>query len=136
MPSSEAHLRACKVNQSTIDYLLGGGPVHAPWVVTIAFYKALHIVEAVLARQKPPMHKNEHKSRNHFLKTDNRFKKIWVHYSVLYQASQVARYLSDDKVDKEYLTEDVIRRKILDHHLKQIALSANRLIGEDVFQGT
>ena len=52
MPSSEAHVRAALNNQATIDYLLAGGVVHAPWVVTVAFYKALHVVEAVLARQR------------------------------------------------------------------------------------
>ena len=48
MPSKEAHLTAAKRNQATIDYLLAGDE-HLPWVVTVAFYKALHLVEAVFA---------------------------------------------------------------------------------------
>ena len=133
LPSSEAHVRAALNNQATIDYLLAGGVVHAPWVVTVAFYKALHVVEAVLARQRPPLHKNEHLSRNLYLKTENRFRNIWTHYSVLFQVSQVARYLSDDAAGGKYLTEDGIKDRIIGHHLRQLTLSANKLIGEDVF---
>jgi hypothetical protein len=133
MPSSEAHIQAALRNQNTIDYLLAGGEQHAAWIVTIAFYKALHIVETVLARQNPALHKNEHLSRNTFLKTEKRFEKIWVHYSILFQASQVSRYLCDNKSQARYLTVADIKAKILDHHLKQITASANKLIGEAVF---
>jgi hypothetical protein len=49
MASKAAHVAAAKHNQATIDYLLAGSDEHLPWVVTVAFYKALHIVEAASA---------------------------------------------------------------------------------------
>ncbi len=139
MPSSAAHIKAAEGNQQAIDYLILGGDAYTPWIVTIAFYKALHMIEAVLAEGNPPCHSVDHSTRNDLLKKTSKYQQLWKNYSPLYQASLVARYLSDlsgSKPMESYLTVDDCKNKILNHRLRQIALSANKLIGKDVFATT
>ncbi len=61
MPTKEAHVAVAKSNQRTIDYLLQTDD-HLGWVVTVAFYKALHIVEAMLHADQsaPRKHTDDH----------------------------------------------------------------------------
>lgn len=136
MPTSAAHINAAKRNQQAIDYLMLGGDAYVPWIVTIAFYKALHIIEAVLAEQNPSSHTTDHGTRNDLLKRTKKYHHLWTHYSPLFQASLNARYLSgpagSNPMDS-YLSVDDCKNKILNHRLRQIALSANKLIGKDVF---
>lgn len=103
MPSKEAHVAVAKRNQATLDFLLGGDD-HLPWVVTVAFYKALHIVEAVFAadRHSPMPHTDDHKVRNRLLKTTNRYAQLWRMYRPLWDASLVARYLRVDDNSPSY----------------------------------
>lgn len=139
MPTSAAHIKAAEANQQAIDYLLLGGDAYTPWIVTIAFYKALHMIEAVLAEQNPPCHSVDHTARNDLLKKTRKYHQLWIHYSPLYQASLVARYLSalgGSKPMDTYLTVEDCKNKILNHRLRQIALSANKLIGKEVFPTT
>lgn len=87
MPSKEAHVAAAKQNQATIDYLLISND-HLPWVVTVAFYKALHVVEAVFVADthSPAAHTDDHKVRNRLLKTTNRYQQLWRMYRPLWEA--------------------------------------------------
>lgn len=91
MPSKQAHVTAAKSNQAAIDYLLKED-THLAWVVTIAFYKALHTVEALLASGSESVkHFDEHKTRNKFLKSDHRYSQIWKMYRPLFEASLVLK---------------------------------------------
>lgn len=138
MPSKEAHIAVAKRNQATIDFLLGGDDEHLPWVVTVAFYKALHIVEAVFAadRQSPMPHSDDHKIRNRLLKTTNRYAQLWRMYRPLWEASLVARYLRvDDNSPSyndftQYMNRADIEQRVLAHYLAQIEASAAKLLGE------
>jgi hypothetical protein len=47
MPSKEAHLAIAERNQQCIDYLKQDLSHYAEWVTTVAFYKALHLVDAL-----------------------------------------------------------------------------------------
>ncbi len=139
MPSSAAHIKAADGNQQAIDYLILGGDAYTAWIVTIAFYKALHMIEAVLAEQNPPCHNVDHGTRNDLLKKTRKYQQLWKHYSPLYQASLVARYLTSlggSQPIESYLTVDDCKNKILNHRLRQIAMTANNLIGRDVFPTT
>jgi hypothetical protein len=108
MPSKEAHVAVARQNQLTIDYLLQSDE-HLPWVVTVAFYRALHIIEAVFAADsKSPMaHTDDHKIRNRLLKTTNRYRQLWRMYRPLWEASLIARYL---RIDDNALAYDSFAR--------------------------
>lgn len=138
MPSKESHIAAAKRNQITLDYLLNGGDEHLPWAVTVAFYKALHVVEAVFAadKQSPVPHADDHKLRNQALKTVKRYQHLWRMYRPLWEASLIARYLRVDGnaatyTDfSQYMSREDVEARVLGHYLAQLEASAARLLGE------
>ena len=68
-------------------------PQHADWIVTLAFYKALHAVDSYLATLgiHPKVHTNKNKSgRNQYVQ--QHLSSIHQKYSVLFDASKRARY--------------------------------------------
>lgn len=138
MPSKEAHVAAAKLNQASLDYLLAGGDEHLPWAVTVAFYKALHVVETVFAadKQSPLPHTDDHKLRNQVLKTTNRYRQLWRMYRPLWEASLIARYLrTDDNAPaytdfSQYMNRGDVEARVLGHYLTQIETTAARLLGE------
>ena len=141
MPSKEAHVRAALENKKAIDYLGERVDDFPQWVVTIAFYKALHIVEAVFAGdpKSTQAHTDDHHSRNRVLKRDRRYEKLWRHYRPLYNDSLIARYLRDNDnqptfdVFSQYLNPDDVRKKHLDHNLVQIVKTARTLLNDPEF---
>ncbi len=58
------------------------------WYVTVAFYKAVHLVEGLLVRKGHPT--GSHVQRNTALK--RLFPAVWTQYRPLYNQSRVARY--------------------------------------------
>ena len=52
MPSKDSHLRIVHENTAAINWVRQAQPSMPQWVVTIAFHKALHIIEAVFAADK------------------------------------------------------------------------------------
>jgi hypothetical protein len=141
MPSKDAHLAAVAANQGTIEFLLADAERHLPWIATVAFYKALHIVEALFAAdpRSPVEHTDNHKVRGKILKTTSRYQKIWSMYRELHQASLIARYLheSDDKptvdVFSKYMPRAKVEGLLLGHFLIQIEKSACSLLGDADF---
>ena len=84
------HIRLANRNHQLLTHLLqiGGYP---DWVATVAFYKAVHVVEALFAANMG-RHSISHADREATLKTAI-FKNVWKDYSHLATASRVARYL-------------------------------------------
>jgi len=150
MPNLEAHEEAATRNQTVLDCLLmnydSSPDDFAHWVITVAFYKALHLVEGIfymdglLSHEKRPFHSKEHKERNQRLKNIKRFEHLWKHYRPLFEASMVARYLYDPHSDMEqtdlstYLSGNSIRHKFIEHYLHQIEKSfeARKIEYEDI----
>lgn len=52
MPTEAQHIASANRTQKTIEHLLADVATHSPWIATAAFYKALHIVEAVLVKER------------------------------------------------------------------------------------
>lgn len=137
MPSKQAHLTAAKQNQVTLDYLLKNDD-HLAWAATVAFYKAMHIIEAVFAgdAQSLVAHTDDHKVRNRILKTTNRYRQLWRMYRPLWEASLIARYLrSDDhaptyEIFSQYMNRDDVEQRVVGHYLAQIEKSAATLLGD------
>ena len=136
MPSKEDHLHLAQHNAETIAHLLPDCDRFPDWITTIAFYQALHLVEALFAQDHPVEHGRDHQIRGAVLKKENRYKAIHVHYSALKEASSVARYLSAGKSEEpfknfsDYLTPELVESKILGHRLHQLKQSVTKLLSQ------
>ena len=102
------------------------------WVATIAFYKALHLVEAVFIHNKEVSHRQTHDSRNKVLKETNIYKKINKHYSPLYRISLIARYMQADGQTEpsftRYMPPKKVQNEVLGHHLHQVQVAARKFL--------
>ena len=131
-------------NNAALQYLLLRIDDFPQWVITVAFYKALHIVEAMFAADSKSKKKDtdNHETRNRLLKTERRYQQIWSHYRVLWNDSLVARYLKENETfDSKnppfrflnYLPAEMIVNQHLNHHLHQILESARTLLKDRTF---
>jgi len=97
-------------------------------VATVAFYRAVHLVEAVFA--KGGNHGHTHEGRERILKQDKALNRLWHNYRQLYSASIVARYLGRGNVTafSQYMSSDQVQSILLDHHLRQIEKTVKKLL--------
>lgn len=134
MPSVDTHLAVADRNQGAIELLLAADDTFPEWIAVIAFYKALHLVEAVLAKLRPVRHSPNHEVRDLTLKSDNRLKQIYKMFRPLKSAASVARCLADNLTGIEYgsfadyMTFDEVRDTLLGHYLKSLEASARKLL--------
>jgi len=136
--SSESdHLALAERNQGVINFLLTDAAKHPDWIVTVAFYKAVHLVEALFARFNSVCHGGSHVRREEIMKSraDSRYKKIYPHYMALKQASCVARYLAVSSGSsryfrrfEDYLTAEKVQSEMLGHRLRSIEKSAKGML--------
>jgi hypothetical protein len=130
MPSELSHLGVANDNHTTLAFLLQDVDTHLPWIGTIAFYKALHIVEAALDTSFST-HLTDHTSRLRFLAKENRLKKVYEHYHPLYSMSQKARYLSNGSSMTKF-ADHVTSKQMIDtylkHHLHQVEQASLKLM--------
>ena len=130
MPNKAAHLNLAKRNQVLIDHLLPKINEHSDWITTIAFYKALHIVEAIFQDDPKILHGQNHEGRDFFLKANKKYHHIYKQYRPLWAASIVARYLENGSRSvssfSEFLSPDRVKSEMLDHRLRQIEISAKK----------
>lgn len=127
MPSEQSHLSLANHNQDLLDTLVLDIKRFPDWAATVAFYKALHVVEAALACENPARHGMDHSARERLLKTDRRYQAIYRHYRPLYAASMVARYMEDNQTDfTSYLTPDQVIGTLLKYRLHEVEKSAMR----------
>jgi hypothetical protein len=102
MADEAGHLEQASRNQ---DFLGRQLSEHAPfwdWIAVTAFYKAIHVVEAVFFNNEPraTAHSIDHRGRNHLLKT--KYPDIWRHYYHLFRTSLIARYLEFSSTGPRY----------------------------------
>jgi hypothetical protein len=91
MPREAAHIAVANRNEATIQHLLADKAAHAEWIATVAFYRALHIAEAMLAGKGK--HGQDHGDRAFELKRN--FAPMWYAYRVLWSMSTIARYIRE-----------------------------------------
>ncbi len=138
MPEALAHIKQANRNQKAIDHLLTAEDELPEWVTCVAFYKALHLVEAAFAcdSQAPKQHTCEHTTRNSILRSNNRYKTICKHYLSLHRASLIARYLHDHgkrhRSFPDHMDLEKVKSEILGHRLKQIENACKRKMTEKV----
>lgn len=87
------HVRLANRNHEALLHLLHDVDRFPEWVATVAFYKAVHIAEALLASDAG-RHSPSHLERERSLKT-TRYAAVYRDYARLLSASRIARYLQD-----------------------------------------
>ena len=124
MATEADHIACANRTQKTIAHLLQDISVHSPWIAVAAFYKAIHIVEAVFACDSKVQHTSNHDERDNCLKSQRRYEKIFRHYSRLKRASLNARYLTDCSAFDDFISPQEVIDKLLKDDLHQIEQSA------------
>jgi len=138
MPEARSHIKQANRNQKAIDHLLTADDELPEWVTAVAFYKALHLVEAAFAcdSKAPHRHTCEHSVRNRVLCDSNRYKTICKHYLPLYRASLIARYLHDHNKKhrsfSDFMDLAKVKSEILGHRLRQITNACRRKMTDEV----
>ncbi len=96
------------------------------WILTGAFYAAVHAIETLIAFDGQPNH-TSHESRNHVLKRVKRYEHIWKHYRELYNGSQTTRY---HPAPNDWIPTVQIKTVWIPNYLYPIENSVQKLIGE------
>ncbi len=134
MATKAAHLQLVNVNQSALSHLAEDIEDFPEWVTIIAFYKALHLIEAVFATDERVRHTSDHRTRMRTLKQYRKYEQMYRHFRPLKAASEVARYLSDNESRssyssfRDYMPPKVVESEIIGHRLRRIERSADRLL--------
>ncbi|MEX2286504.1 MAG: hypothetical protein WD648_05390 [Planctomycetaceae bacterium] len=100
MATPADHIALANRNHDALCLLLPHAETCPEWIATIAFYKAVHIVEAVFAIVLSE-HSHSHDDRIDRLKRPQ-FEILFIDYRPLYAASVIARYLEDSASKKVY----------------------------------
>ncbi|HWL09560.1 MAG TPA: hypothetical protein VNQ76_14215 [Planctomicrobium sp.] len=136
MPGINDHSLAASEHYKALNYLTERIDEFPQWTTTVAFYVAVHAVEALFAHDGH--HSDSHEDRNRRLKAENRYKHIWGHYRPLWNDSRIARYMEDHNgkaypIFSVYLPGSEVRTTHLNHHLHQILQSVRKLTGRNDF---
>jgi hypothetical protein len=95
MAAFQSHVNIVRQNTILLNGLLVPAvQQHPDWVATVAFYTALHMVEAMFYYDLPAKHICNHHDRQKELLSP-RYQHIWRDYRPLYSMSRLARYLQN-----------------------------------------
>ena len=118
MASPSEHARQWRHNRSLVPLFLD----YPDWIVTVTFYAALHVVDALLAADKVSRI-TSHDARNDVLKRTNRYHDIWKRFAPLYNLSRTVRYLANPG---DWIPAEAIERQVLNGLLYPIEASVAR----------
>jgi hypothetical protein len=100
----------------------------------VAFYTAVHLVEALFDRDGIG-HSSDHASRIQKLKENRRYRTIYLSFRPLKAASEIARYLTSRSDQGRYstrFTDDMplqdVRTLLVDRYLRNIEEEVKRLL--------
>jgi hypothetical protein len=100
MTNYSAHKRKAAHNESFLALVQrnDAGPnfIFPDWLITVAFYVALHHVDAKLANLVPPLHPSNHGDRNRAVSSELS-KQVANDYLFLRSKSEFARYFPDSE---------------------------------------
>jgi len=123
MPSDVAHLRQAARNAGFLAALRQRATGSPEWAITVAFYTAVHLVEAHFARSQPAVHCRSHADR--LTQVSLRLRAIEAEYWALYVASRRARYECIEVSAEEAATE-------LEMNFEPVRTHMRRLLGIEV----
>ncbi len=99
---------------------------YSDWMVTVAFYAAVHCFETLSAKDKNSPHAS-HRERLRTLKNAKRYAQIYKHFRPLYDAASGVRYDADFK---DWISAEDAKKVFARHHLHQIEVSVQTLTGD------
>lgn len=127
MPSPDDHIRQWTHNRA---FLVTIEPGFRDWVVTAAFYTALHAVDTLLAFDKVTV--TSHEGRNRTLAEVNRYEKVHDAYDPLYKLARTVRYLADPG---KWIPSEQVQKQVIERYLYPIERSVQKLIARDLALG-
>ena len=95
------------------------------WIVTAAFYTALHAVDTLLTKNGLTV--NGHNGRNDILMRTHHYQQIWRNYKQLYDTSRTVRYLA---TPQKWVPAKDIMREVVQGLLYPIENSVKKLIDD------
>lgn len=122
MGTSQSHIQQWKHNR---EFLVTIPPKYPDWIVTTAFYVALHAVDALLYHDKV-RGITKHEYRNAVLIDTNKYLGIKNAYFPLYDLSRTVRYLADPA---RWVPTDQIHKNVISRYLYPIEASVQNLMG-------
>jgi len=93
MPTRAEHDRIAERDAEFVRFLMGENRC-LEWAVTGAFYRAVHLVDRVLAGHG--IHPSDHRYRDGCIAKVAELRPIWPHYRDLKTASEGARYYGQE----------------------------------------
>ena len=105
MASEAAHLAKADSNQSFLETI---GDDYPDWLAVVAFYKAVHLVEALFARQGAQS--KNHNDRNRRLKKHH--PAIYKAFIPLFNASKLLRY-TDHRMGVHKVRQELIDNRLV-----------------------
>ena len=119
MPTTQLHLdkqSRTELARSDLEQSQNS-PQHADWIVTIAFYRALHAVDSYFAKLK--IHPKGHRERSQHVQ--DHLKRIHERYLALYRASITARYEENTYLDKPQQVITLVNDSlVIEEHIKTL----------------
>lgn len=108
MAKSSDHITQWKHNRSFLSQV---PPKYPDWIVTVAFYTALHAVSTLLASENRKSIVTHH-ARSDVLMRVNRYKRIRDPYHTLYNLSRTIRYMANPSgwVPIEKIESEIFQR--------------------------
>jgi len=134
MANDSDHIQQAVHNTQVLEYLVRKR-AYSDWAATVAFYTALHVVEAVFFRDTRKIHRahgHNHEEREAILKNVKSYQKIYRHYRQLQSASIIARYLHERHGASfhKYMSADQVLDVLIRHHLRQVIKSATGFLSK------
>lgn len=135
MSSETEHLKLALHNIEVLAYL-SEKPDFCDWTATVAFYTAVHVVEAVFFHDSKRIgfsHIQNHEERERILKSVKSYQNLYKHYRPLASASVIARYLQPENQKGlcEYMSHSQVTDALINHHLGQLIKSTGRFLSPD-----
>ena len=127
MPTTQVHQDKQSRTERTLSNLQQSqnNSQYAEWIVTLAFYRALHAVDSYLATKciHPTVHTNQQGTgRNQHVQ--NHLTKIYPQYFALYQASLTARYKEDTYRNEPQAVIDLVNDSLaIEKHVNTLLAS-------------
>lgn len=138
MATELEHIELANRNHDALRALLHAADEHPEWVATIAFYKALQILEATFAARGLG-HSHGHAKRLEIIQdVTNGYANLCKHYEALMEASEVARYLgartgagSGYSRFSDYMSMSDVRDKLIKKRLLNVEMHARQFLTDD-----
>lgn len=140
MPNEDTHVATAKHCHDVLNHL-DQEDKFCDWVAVLAFYKGLHIVDAVLWNDSDKSHGVRHGIRLNKLKRTRRYKDIYKRFQRLHHAAQIARYLrppgnddgpaqGDDTFTAfdQYMNAEQVRETLVGEKLKEMIQHARNFL--------